>query len=60
MEPPIEGDAVVIAPEGDHSWMVELHKAKVEQAANSVPGERDITVYRHAPADRATTGAVSA
>lgn len=42
----IEGDVVDVAPHQDHSWMLELHRAKVREAAASVPGERDNTAYR--------------
>ena len=45
--PAIEGDAVDLAPLQDHSWMVELHRAKVRGAAESTPGVRDDTVYRN-------------
>jgi hypothetical protein len=42
----VDGESVDVAPEQDHSWMVELHRAKVREAAESVPGERDTTVYK--------------
>ena len=42
----IEGDVVELAPEESHSWMAALHAAKVREAAESTPGERDATVYR--------------
>lgn len=42
----VEGEAVDVAPAQDHSWMLELHRAKVREACSAVPGSRDDTVFR--------------
>ncbi|SHY42120.1 AAA family ATPase [Mycobacteroides abscessus] len=42
----IEGNAVDVAPAQDRSWMVELHHAKVREAASAPVGSRDDTVFK--------------
>ncbi len=42
----VRGDPVMAIPDRDHSWVLGLHRRKVREAAESVVGTRDDTVYR--------------
>ncbi len=41
-----QGESVDSIPKADYGWVLDLHKAKVQEASTSAIGERDTTVYR--------------
>lgn len=44
--PGIHGEPVELIPEADYGWVLELHQAKVQEAATAEQGCRDDVVYR--------------